>query len=1000
MDLNTISLIVTGVIALIIVVSIIAGIIQGFKNSLTSGIFNIVLVIVLLIFTNMITGVLINADLSGLNIVIEGEKLTSINQLIINMLQQEPSIAQMLQSSPETVTLITSLPVLIASPFVFTILFWAIKLIAFIISLIGGLISLIVKPFKKKKKQLDANGNPIKLPKKSKKRLLGGLIGAVAGLVIVFATFMPVFGVASVFNKLNEIKVDDAGNLVVTNSATLYADDETIASKTLLVEMLGEEGKKYLDAYNNCIGINIARFTGMEALGSTAFNNLASTKIEGEKIKLVDEVNSVVKIYKDYLTVNDLLLLETLDKEQLDTLITTLETLIEDAFNVKTVSALGNYLLPEIVDGILNDPNFFVKLPEDINKDVATKMIVEAALNAIKEYPFENVKVVLLDITSSLKLLNDNNVLAPIYNSSKTGTELELGDYVTIIKNTNEDFSEKLSEKITDINLINTLSPTLIDSAFTALFNSLNIDYETNNITAEKANNVLNIVLTNLINGVKTLDITKDYYVTENTFAYAGNILDITKDTSVLTEVQYNSLILKAQEELNKLEAPFELDTISSNLLDVTNWSVEMNKLSLAFNDFATLYAEISGMKTLNVTKVNLSNAGKLFDKLEDTALLNGAVKDVYNFALDYAKTSLNGFDNAFEILKIEENEINWEKELTAIQPLINEMVTFSNKTFTDVESAKQVLTLCEKFDEVEQNVDSIIYSAKMQPLLEEILKVVKNNSNNETINGLITDAQERLDKRTTEALKTCVLKGIFDYSTTLIPNVSEFTDSNIQAMIGEIKTNINNLDNLQNVDYEKELDYMLDFADKINSLQNFENLKNTEITEISSFLDSLSDSSIFNNAKNHIVNFVIDTAISAITNDKLNIISLLEELKETTTVNITTLLEDMNTIKDNVSNLNVDTNDIANLNTTEVATTLENIRNTDTFTDEFTNTIVSNILTNINEDAQNNTLLPSNKKTEINNYVTTQKTNLETEIISTSTYQNILDGLKNLFTV
>ncbi|MBO5888924.1 MAG: hypothetical protein J6Q58_02155, partial [Clostridia bacterium] len=147
MDLKLISLLITGVVLLIILLSSIIGIIKGFKKSLASGIFNLILVIVLLIFTKLITNLLINADLSGLNIIVDGEKVTSLNQLIINMLQEEPSIANMLQSSPETVELITSLPVLIASPIVFTVLFWGIKLIAFIFELIGGLFTLIFLPF-------------------------------------------------------------------------------------------------------------------------------------------------------------------------------------------------------------------------------------------------------------------------------------------------------------------------------------------------------------------------------------------------------------------------------------------------------------------------------------------------------------------------------------------------------------------------------------------------------------------------------------------------------------------------------------------------------------------------------------------------------------------------------------------------------------------------------------------------------------------------------------
>ena len=91
----------------------------------------------------------------------------------------------------------------------------------------------------------------------------------------------------------------------------------------------------------------------------------------------------------------------------------------------------------------------------------------------------------------------------------------------------------------------------------------------------------------------------------------------------------------------------------------------------------------------------------------------------------------------------------------------------------------------------------------------------------------------------------------------------------------------------------------------------------------------------------------------------------LLENLKDNLPdINFANMIEDMNKIKDNASSL---TNiDITTMNTETVANVLDTIKNTETFTKEFSDDIVSNLLNKVNTDAQANTLLATEKKTEI----------------------------------
>jgi len=363
-------------------------------------------------------------------------------------------------------------------------------------------------------------------------------------------------------------------------------------------------------------------------------------------------------------------------------------------------------------------------------------------------------------------------------------------------------------------------------------------------------------------------------------------------------------------------------------------------------------------------------------------------------------------FSRVLDTLKITETNISWEKELTALKPLLDKIMTVKNLELTDARSSLELLDIVAKFDTVEQDTNSVIYSAKMQPLLIEVLNSAKQIADNQTITDLVEKVHARINKRDTinnETLETCTIKGIFDYSATLIPDSENFENNNIKAMINEIKTNIIKANNgeIENFDYRVELEYLLDFADNVTTLQNFDNLSSEEIKALSNILETLNESKILGNCKTHIINYAFDLAISAITDDDLNIVDELNSLKQSlTNIDIKTLVDDMNTVKNNVNNLVGVTDDVSTMDTTTVSNALETIRNTETFTDEFTNNIVKNLLSNVNESAQANELLPSDKKTEIQNYVIANSNSLDNNETTSTTYKTILDGLKNLFTL
>ncbi len=996
-----INLVITGLMSLILLISVISGLISGMKKSLFNGIYNLVLVVLLLIFTSSITSFILNLDLSGLNININGTTLTTLNNFAISMLESNETIGNFMASSPESTELILKLPVILATPIIFTVLFWVLKLVlSLLFSILSLLYLILIKPFikKKKKEKLDNRGRVIK-PKKH--RLVGALIGLASGLVIIFATFTPVFGIGEVLNKLNKINVDENGNFIVApSSLTLYAEEPLLENetKTLLESLIGSEGLIYFNAYNNSVGIQISKAIGIETLGYKAFNNLSTSKINGVEIKLIDEINGAVLIVNDVNTISTLFNKEQLSQQELTLLLTSCENFVNNTFNLNVVKAIGASLLSPIIDDILNNPNSSIKLPEEITKDEIKNLIVTEALKSIKDYQVENIKQILVSLINVLQVVNDNELLLPVYNNLKKGEDINFEDLLTSLKETDSTIGTDIANCITEIPLIEDLSPLIIDTSLDYGFKFMELQYSSNNISETKALETIQTLVSNAINGLKTINLSTKFYVTTESFEYIGNILNLIKDPAILTNIQYENVLDYAQNQLQAFNLPIDLTTVINNLDNVSNWKDEVTKIGLVYNDFMSIYNSIENINKIDFTTLNLATFGTILNQLETTTIFNNAIIPIYNDIIETTKTSLTDFSGALNTLKIDvaTSNINWENEFTAIKPLITKILEFKNVSFTNKESALKLLEICEEFDIVENNSNAPVYSSKMAQLFIEVIKIAKDISGDSNIDNLCDNVITNINARpNNKTLRLCVLEEVFNYASSFIPEANSFSDTNIQAMITEIKTKITQIQNKQiEADLEEEFGYMLSFADLTEKLQDFSNLSNDEITELSNKLEKLSESKIFKNTKSHIINLIIDTAKNAITDDDLNIKPLLNNLKNNITVSINTLLSDLDIIKQQANKL-TGLDDISSLNTSEVAGALNAIKNTNTFTYTFANEIMKNVLDKANSDAQNNEYLPPYKKTEINNFITNTKANLSGE----SDYEEILNNLKNILT-
>ncbi len=841
----TISLVISIMMLAFVVIGVLYGLIVGFKKSLASGIYNLVLVIVLIIVTSSLTTIVLQFDITSFNLQANGTVCATLGDYIIALIESNAEIANAITTYPNLKDVILTLPSLIASPFIFVILFWAIKIVVFIISLPINLIVMICKAHKKK--PVNAQGKVIK-PKK--RRLLGMACGLVIGLIAIFATMVPLFGLGSAVMKLNDIKMSGS-----TASIMLYADSgENTNEKSLLDTLLGEEtSKAIVETYKGNVGINITRIIGMEAIGNTAFNTLTKTKINGTEVKLLDDLTTVMMVYQDMLDIQSYFDKESLTQKEMQEFLDKTDNIINKVFEVKFLTAVGNTVLPIVIDQVLNneDPNSLIQLPEEIKNDEVKKYLITHALNVLQNYDFSLIKTILNSTLSSLKVVNNNGILTPVYNSIKSNTNLKTNDYLNLIKNTEEDFASTLINPIISLDFVKDISPVLVDGAFSGLFKALGKTYVSNEITKEKATDYISNLVSNAINGIKTLDLNSNMYITKNSFSYVGKILDSFKDPEILSNQQYSDLLDVVKSELkNSLGSlTINLNNVIDNLSDVDVWETELNQISKSFDEIKYFYNEIKS--GINLEKIDFTKLGKMFDNFELTKLFGGEIRPIYNDILENNKSNLSDFAGALDILKISDTDltnasltkVEWEKELTSLQPLIKELLNFKNINLTtdNKANAEKLIEICKKFDAVEQDENSKIFSKKMQPLLIEALTIAKNQDVANTL--FYENIIARINNRASnETLTYCVEKGCITYAVNKA--ISEATTEH------GIKTALENSRNfiIENNTIQKLFDSMDVINAEIESLEtlNPSDIQSVDIIALSSSLNKIKNTGSF----------------------------------------------------------------------------------------------------------------------------------------------------------
>lgn len=222
---------------------------RGLRRALHRLIWIVVVTLLLFFTTSLIANVFMDIDVSGMNIVISGEKVTSIREFTLNTVATQFSLTP--EQLAECSDFIMAIVILLLSGFLFLPVYLIFNIIGYTLFKIFNLVFIHDK------------GKP-------KYRLFGGLVGLVTTCLILVTVFSPVTG------YLNAYK---------TVSTAFKESDQPLDGS--------EDIDKFLSDYESLPCVSVPNALGAKAFQLAYFNGLAKVNYKGNSILLTDEIDNI-----------------------------------------------------------------------------------------------------------------------------------------------------------------------------------------------------------------------------------------------------------------------------------------------------------------------------------------------------------------------------------------------------------------------------------------------------------------------------------------------------------------------------------------------------------------------------------------------------------------------------------------------------------------------------------------------------------------------------------
>ena len=396
-------------ITLFFIILLAGGFLVGFWRGLKRSSFNMLLSVVgmllALFITPAITGKVLN-----IGVIYKGSK-TPINDIVLTMLYENETIANMVEGNPNLEVFVGALPKAIFSTLVFLLLTLIIECLIYIIYKIIACLFLKYHEGQKKHK------------------LLGGVVGLVKTFIVAIFAFMPLAGLIGL-----------GSNLYKSTDYSIQTVNATTVETPNFLKDKFPQGETIVKGLENNLYTKCSSIFGLD---NALFDYLSAIKVDGEKVYLRRDIENAYdvadfgyQIYKAGASKVDY------EKIKYDDVVKPVEKMTDSALFKKVLS-------PTIADVLINysEYSFLPAGYEDIYQALGANLETYRQDKDVSDY-FKND---ILSVVDTVKTLGVNGTINDVL-------ELEQKDFktiaVTLTSVNNFESFEGAVENVLNMNLV------------------------------------------------------------------------------------------------------------------------------------------------------------------------------------------------------------------------------------------------------------------------------------------------------------------------------------------------------------------------------------------------------------------------------------------------------------------------------------------------------------------------------------------------------------------
>ena len=700
-------MILTIVFLSFVLLGFIVGLIRGLKKTIIRMIWILVLGVITIFITTPLTLHLVRADISAIPFigdVLNGAK--SIEEFLTITLSQAIEGVD-IQIVKNVVALLTSVVAMFISGIVFLLLFIILKYLSIPFY---AILNIFIGRTKKGK---------------SKHRFIGGLVGMVLGVVIFTFISTPFVGYVNVIKQIDKINVP---SVALARAVDESGDKNNggLISNSPFGEILNDlSSSPVMVIYNS---------TGLKKLQILMFNETSAVTVDGEKIKINDEVDAFGKILVNVAPFTDgtydLSNMEELtnDPEQFQAVLDGVNGVIDSLYESKILKKSMTYAMPLVKTFIEDTVVEVIETNESISSDLKdpTVVVIKDFCNGLLDAEAEDVRTALGAVFNIVKVLPKLSVENPmealtIDDFGTLGNVLDAFIESGLVKG--ESISNLVPEIINVV--INTSDDSSIPESLRSVLTDVKESFENNNdmVYSNEFKAIGEIVI-----GINDLNLEDDSEgFNANKIKHVGTILDnsASHNSVIITNTLIDDIVLTMLDMLDlgdvssdsefedifdKIKTPFEEHTI-------TSYAVEFDAIA----ETISLFNDVG-----NEEAINYSNFGERLDGIvnKGSKIINHAfVNDFIHLLIDeIAEVETQDFDFTETLEDIKNNftgnDLSYKVEFVSIEKIINLVDNLEDSDF-------EITKLGSTFDEIIALDSKVITRQIINSMIQQAIDVV-----------------------------------------------------------------------------------------------------------------------------------------------------------------------------------------------------------------------------------------------------------------------------------